>query len=571
MKVKIKFDQKALLDFLLQHVEKIALGVFVLVFLLMVYGSLTSATRFKKTPEQLQSQASNSRREIEATSSTATGLVSADYAAQATRSRNPIAAKPYATVNVWDPAVFATRRRRGEPPLLTVQQLRGTAGLGPFRGVATSTSGRAVPIDAPEGAPANQGEPTQGKRWVVVTGLVPIEQQEQAYLDAFRTSIHYDSQKDSPLYYGYWVERVEVPENGGSSEPDWTKATTFVSKTAVDEALRQWGDTSQNVEVVAPQFLVPDFRLTFPLGPLVGRPWDATVAHEPEIPLANSNVDAGVNPDAEPRPPEKHAPTASPAAETPFGVLDPQHGGESRPAEVREQAALDENRSPAYRLFRFFDFSVQPGKRYRYRVRLALANPNYGLKSSLLAKPELSKEAFLQTAWSDPTPVIASARDVRLLAVSVKPATRAGAEPLGQILISNWLEKTGNDVFKEFSVVRGQLANFPGVDAKVATSGATEKADLITGSVIVDLRGGQPFLKRRDAQTAIGRILVLDAAGRLSVCDEANDLPLYKQLTTAAKEAAAAAAAAAEQRGLDDETQAKPSPKRRTKRPAFEP
>ena len=28
-------------------------------------------------------------------------------------------------------------------------------------------------------------------------------------------------------------------------------------------------------------------------------------------------------------------------------------------------------------LLRFFDFSVQPGKRYKYRVRLVLADPNY--------------------------------------------------------------------------------------------------------------------------------------------------------------------------------------------------
>ncbi|MCE5304047.1 MAG: hypothetical protein LLF97_13195 [Planctomycetaceae bacterium] len=548
MKVKIKFDQKVLLDLLLQHVEKIVLGVFVLIFLLMVYRSLGSAGRFGKSPAQLQSQAANSRREIEATPAPA-GLVSVDYAAEASRSRIPVAAQPYATPTVWDPSVFATRQRRGEPPLLAVLKLRGAAGLGPFR-----TAGEHGRSDS-----AGQDE-TKGERWIVLTGLVPLEQQEQAFYDAFRTSIHYDQQKDAPVYYGYWVERVEVPD-GSTAEPDWSKAEKFVSKEATDKALQQWGGSAQNADLVASQYLVPDFRLAFPLGPLARRDWDASVAHEPEIPLIRANSETEIQPAPESTTNERRSQTTKSGPDSPFGVLDGQHGDRRAP-EVVERVQTEDNRTPPYRLFRFFDFSIEPGKQYRYRVRLALANPNYGVRTSMLAKPELAESPIVTTGWSEPTPVIASPRDLRILAVSVKPAAaRPGSEPSGQILISRWLEKSGDEVFKEFTVGRGQVADFSGVEATVTVLGTNEKADLVTGSVVVDMRGGQRFGKRRDAPTSLGQILILNAAGLLSVHDEADDLSLYKQITTVPKERVA------EARGLDEETGgAKPAKKSRAKR-----
>ena len=41
MKLKLQFDQKAIQEFLLQNVEKIALGIVVCVFLFMVYSAVS--------------------------------------------------------------------------------------------------------------------------------------------------------------------------------------------------------------------------------------------------------------------------------------------------------------------------------------------------------------------------------------------------------------------------------------------------------------------------------------------------------------------------------------------------
>ena len=47
--------------------EKIVLGIVVLIFLSMVYFAATKSGRFDKTPEQLQSEAANGQRAIDAT------------------------------------------------------------------------------------------------------------------------------------------------------------------------------------------------------------------------------------------------------------------------------------------------------------------------------------------------------------------------------------------------------------------------------------------------------------------------------------------------------------------------
>ncbi len=53
---------------------------------------------------------------------------------------------------------------------------------------------------------------------------------------------------------------------------------------------------------------------------------------------------------------------------------------------------------PDYCLVRFFDPTVQPGKTYKYRVRIRMANPNYG-KSKDVVGPSMAKEKELA---SDP-------------------------------------------------------------------------------------------------------------------------------------------------------------------------
>jgi hypothetical protein len=330
---------------------------------------------------------------------------------------------------------------------------------------------------------SSSAEQLRAKPWIVVTGLVPVQKQELAYADAFKQSLGYDPQNDYPKYLGYWVERVEI-DGSNEASPDWSKAKTFISRKAIDGAIQEWG-AANPAEVVAPEYI--EETLTFPLGPLVNRTWDATVAHEPEIPIqttATSGTTGGMPgvmramPGGIPgmgllpgrMPSLMGGPLRMPAggtgaprtgrtndsaADTPFG----DKSDTETKTEDATAASEQDKGPPAYKLFRFFDFDVQPGKRYMYRVRLALANPNYEMKTSYLNNADLAKDKFLKTNWSEPSTVIAAPRDTRVFLASIKPG-RGSSEPSAELLLTTWVQRKGVEIYKEFTVTRGQVANY---------------------------------------------------------------------------------------------------------------
>src|SRR6185503_11114962 len=51
-----------------------------------------------------------------------------------------------------------------------------------------------------------------------------------------------------------------------------------------------------------------------------------------------------------------------------------------------------------YKLLRFFDYSVEPGKKYKYRVKLVLADPNVNIPSNMLAPAVLDRLAKAKDA-----------------------------------------------------------------------------------------------------------------------------------------------------------------------------
>ena len=146
------------------------------------------------------------------------------------------------------------------------ESLVGTAEVGEFQ--AATADDRA--------GHASKNAACKGQRWIVVTGLVPIEKQKLAHLTAFLNTISpYDPQRDLPLYAGYWVERAEVPDSGPSDAPRWEGVPLPFSSKTVQGIINTWGPSSNlEHEAVANDYL--DENLTFPLGPLVRRSWGKT-------------------------------------------------------------------------------------------------------------------------------------------------------------------------------------------------------------------------------------------------------------------------------------------------------
>lgn len=115
---------------------------------------------------------------------------------------------------------------------------------------------------------------------------------------------------------------------------------------------------------------------------------------------------------------------------------------------------------PAYYLFRFFDFTVEPGAHYRYRVRLVLYNPNYKLEERYLASPELGEPPHVLSEWSEPTEIVSVPRDDRLLLASVSAGRRPSVEPSATVFAVHWDNETGQEIFNEFPVDLGQWTIF---------------------------------------------------------------------------------------------------------------
>ena len=528
-KIKLQLDKDVILEFLLQNAEKIVLGLVVLIFLSLVYSAIANCGRFDKEPKQLEDEAASSQRAID---STPPEIVlpplppSRDYPAEASRSRDPIRENWY-VIGRWDNELFEKRPLRDTPPFYPVQDLRVAAGMGAFHAVAAAEGGAAG------GVAARPAGGTSGKRWVVVTGLVPWEKQDAAYAEVLRQSVFRDPQKDSPEYFGYLVQRVEVNSAGDAAKPDWENATRFISVEEERKALSEWSASSKDSDVVDPRFLVS--HLAFPLGPLDGEHWDGSVAHEPEIGLVKKEKPSGsAGGHASPGRQDSREAPAGGRERAPASDSNP-FGDESKPEAVAKTVAgpaadvAEEQKDLGYRLFRFFDFTVEPGKRYIYRVKLAVANPNYLLKPTVLKKAELAQKKCLMTDWSEPSPIISMPRDTQVLVNAVKPAPRANTEPTFQVTVVKWLIRSGVKVSYDSPVMRGQLANFGDIQKREAGG----PVNFFSDTTVVDLRGGEHLGKKGSAATSPGEILLVDADGSLSVRNEVDDSAACRQLTEA--------------------------------------
>jgi hypothetical protein len=319
-------------------------------------------------------------------------------------------------------------------------------------------------------------------------------------------------------------------------------------------------------EVVPEQFLLnagPQ-RLVMPLPPLVdpGRssdasydivkpisPWEGNdqVGSPPEIPVRAS---AGT-----PQDPAQAPPVPGPG-ETPPDQIDPFNARQGSPTATPEEPATVAGQDPDYLLFRFFDYTIEPGRQYRYRVQLMMKNPNFGVDPRHLTDPALAKQRFIpgpeQLAATENWPmtdVVYVPRDTRVLAGAVKSPRpeQYGVEPTGKLLLVTFAMQTGRKAHQEISVSRGLVANklgctFPPKPPAKRAGGddggftavapaATERRDTIsvdyvTDAVVLDMRGGER-LPGRDRLEAPGEILILNADGRLVVHRELDDLPDY--------------------------------------------
>jgi hypothetical protein len=197
------------------------------------------------------------------------------------------------------------------------------------------------------------------------------------------------------------------------------------------------------------------------------------------------------------------------------------------------QGSATTQRDIEYRLFRVFDYSVKPAKKYRYRVKVALRNPNYGMPSKWLKKPDPNALDYLTTDWSSPSSTVAIPDRFGVLAKGVTKDSR-NSDPTVGIVVTAIDEATGLEAAVELDVQRGSLANTvrdraDAVDPRDRTIQELKDVDFRTGILVLDIRGGKPFSKRSSASlTGPADVLILDPQGNLRVRNELDDQPLVE-------------------------------------------
>lgn len=187
-------------------------------------------------------------------------------------------------------------------------------------------------------------------------------------------------------------------------------------------------------------------------------------------------------------------------------------------------------------MVRFFDFSVAPGRRYRYRVRLILRDVNQEA-----AREDLAPEVFdrlakkrptditLMTDWSEPSPVVSipMAGDVFVSKAKLPNARQLNAEGSVELLVQSFSLDEERRAIKaaEFgSFNRGAVMNMTD-DVEVVTGDRRgikklSKFEFRTGITLVDFRGGEEL---PGDLTAPVSVLLMDTTGKLFVRDELDD------------------------------------------------
>ncbi len=608
MKLKLSFDKNAIKEFLLEHAEKFVFAGVVVCFLALVSGAVW-ASRYDRTADELQALADRAADFIDKIP--VQPDAEATPFAQMIQNNQPPKPESYGFVQVPKPRLVNPMELRGEPPVLLVRELRGSADYAPFNLRIT----RATGAETGRRFAQEVAQGVQGQRWAVITGLVPLREQEQAYEEYFRDRIKPTPEPDVVDYIYYRVERAEVDPYLSPSDPEQLKWTPLNLRNALTEAEKTWTGTSP--EVVDERFVHP--RLVFPLGPKVAEqeraqgfafaggeggmfagemhggsepagPWGEEVAHPPQIPLRRHRPGEGMEGDIPPgegglepgadvpdidrpwRGEEGMYPGAAPGMRRPTaprampgeGMMRPGPGGMARPGpggrmEMYPGEGMGMyDQTPEHLLFRFFDYSVEYGKSYRYRVRLMVANPNYGLDPKFLEDPELAKRQWVEKdRWSEPTPVITIPRDTYVLAGGVHTLIRPTDEPSGTIAVVKWREDIGEEVNKDFRVTRGQLLDYPDVvirdpkrnrrDAapqirpagnlldvmgRETPADEPEKVDFLTEMITLDLMGGTRLPGRDRSLTDPGRLLVMDYDGTLRMLSEIDDSREFERRTS---------------------------------------
>ena len=150
-------------------------------------------------------------------------------------------------------------------------------------------------------------------------------------------------------------------------------------------------------------------------------------------------------------------------------------------------------------LFRYFDFDVQPGLAYRYRVKLKIKNPNFERAAAELVDPALALGAERDTEWSNiSNPAVVPASVNYFLKDVERDPSRdekvRASKAVANISMFEWDTKLGtmlHDTLRILSV--GQFISEKKKSIVINAADSSYKDDVevafVTGDVLLDASG----------------------------------------------------------------------------------
>ena len=541
-------------QWLLLHFEKPLLFAVLIIFGLLVYSAVGKLqVQSDQTPEKLAKMATQFEARIEQSAWDKGSYPIPDFSEKITAARSEITPDLY-TFKAPGIEKIKIGAKRSKPDFLAAKDLRAAGGNGIFW-IKNSTKetddkpDNKVQGKKGEGAKSKTPQPPrrgvappknsagEGRRWVVITALAPLAEQTNNYLVHFADAGGYDPKRDVPVYLAARIQRFTVSGMNVDEKVEWEKDREWEwSELEGKEA--NWA--ARAPEPVDPLFI--DLALAKPLGPLAFRNWGHWATH-PEIPLAQPKANKG-------RPPARGPRGGNP---TP-GLIDPNVPGggnanvQSQPQEPGPTTADNgptSGRSAGIRLVRIFDYDVEAGKIYRYRIQLRLKNPNVGIDPRFLENPaQMQDGEYRESAWSGPSNVVRVPDDRQVYVATIdeekneeeKTSITVGKSVVREIDFIAGEQRTGR-----VSLQPGEVANQKTAAEQLQQGkdgpDITKNNPISTDLVLLDWHGGEPLggfggppdgdqdlpAPEQTVMTAPAEMLFLDSQGNIFMKTSVRD------------------------------------------------
>jgi hypothetical protein len=233
-------------------------------------------------------------------------------------------------------------------------------------------------------------------------------------------------------------------------------------------------------------------------------------------------------------------------------------------------------------MVRFFDFTAVPGKKYRYRVQVFVADPNHPqfaamdpndralsqeVKTRLQELQSKEKDPnqrqfyYRTTAFSDPSPIVMIQPPLRTLAGPIMAAREAtirregneditipSAESSAKVMSVVWDPSLAVNVPGLIDAMRGTLLNFKAnadvIHPVTLRYKNLEGYSFTTQRLVVDFEGGQqlPEANADNDEPLLGpsELLLMDANGQFVIRNEFDDWDDYQRYLLPEVEASSA-------------------------------